>query len=336
MDIRYLISLVDDAVSVSTARCQIPLFGRWCEMTVTAYCLGDSYQQAAATAITFGIQDLSQRDLRSERRQDGLRDGILTLARGSDGNRQQFEQHLSIPRIIGQLLDYSDLSGGVPAGRTLVRSVLRRTESIVETIRQHIRNSVGADVRDLTLQTLSHRYHRATEQTLQSFLGAIHWRLLLSKSGCDTDCLDVVEYSFAHNFPRLYNLLHDDATNIPLIANAPLYRFDRTTVANIKATALLKNVCGETMATEFDKVGHITVKAHGYRFVIKPGQSVECTDPNGKSARLCIHTMNFSVNPIDEVVIAYLHLMHKFDDYMKLAIVHGGGGFRTDIRTIAA
>lgn len=338
MDIRYHVSLDHEAASVSTARCELPLFGRWCEMTVTAYCLRDTDVEVPATAITFSIQNLARRDLKSDRWMDGLSDGVLTVTCGSGGNCQQLEQHFSIPRIIGQLLDYSDLAdGGVPAGRTLVQSVLRRTESIVETIRQALRKTVGKDVRDITLRALHQRYGKVTERIIREFLGSIHWRLLLSKSGCDTECLDVIEYSFAHNFPRSFGILHDDATDIPLIANAPLNRFDSTTIANIKASALLKDVCGERLGAEFNATGHITVKFNGYRFVIDPGHFIKCTDPNGHSARLCIHTLGFAVNPIDEIVIAYLHLRHNFDDYMKLAIVHGAeSGFRKDIRKAKA
>ena len=63
-------------------------------MSVTAYCMADAYDQAPATAITFGIQDLEQSDLRCDDRWvDALQNGKLTLSRGSGGNRQQFEQH---------------------------------------------------------------------------------------------------------------------------------------------------------------------------------------------------------------------------------------------------
>jgi hypothetical protein len=300
--------------------------------------MGVTHDQAAATGISFGIHDLKHSDLKSDRWFDGLQDGVLKVSRGSAGNRQDLEQHFSIPRIIGQLLDYSDLAnGGVPAGRTLAQSVLRRTESIIETIRQSLRKNIGSDVREITLKALHDRYHEHTKQTICEFLGNIHWRLLLSKAGCDADCLNVVEYSFRHNPLQFFSILHDDETDIPLIRNAPIHRFDQGTIANLKATALLKNVCGKKLGEEFDKSGHITVKQYGYKFVIKPGQFVDCTDPNGKSARLCIHTLGFAVNPIDEVIIAYLHLRHKFDEYMDMAIVHGREpGFRTDIRGKAA
>jgi hypothetical protein len=331
MNITYDISFDGgDAVKVTTARCQLALYGRWCDMSITAYCLGDTNFQAPSTAITFGIQDLKQVDVKPGQSHCATIDGVFNVARGSGSDRQQFQQQLSIPRIYGQLLDYSDLhNGGVPAGRVTTQSVLRRVESIIETIRQSIRRNLGCEVKEQTLARLHDRFGKITKQTIRQLLGEINWRFLLDKSGGDDDFFNVVNYAMAHNPPQFHSILHCDDTDIPLIQSSPLGRFDKSTIANLKATALLKNVCGEKLGEEFDKTGRITVKEHGYIFVIEPGQFVRCTDPNGKSARLCIHTSGFQVNPIDEVVIAYLHLRHKFDDYMKLAIVHGAeSGFQ--------
>ena len=325
MNVTYDLSLAEEHVAVITAKCQLPLYGRWIEFNVTSYMLHDPHANFTRTAITFGLRNLKAADLR-ESSFAGVCDGVLILTRGSGGNRQQFEQTVNVPNMIGQLLDYSELTnGGVPAGRTVTGSILRRIESIIETIRQYIRDHLASDaeVRNLALTTLHDRYGQVTDETIRGFLGAIDWRLMLAKAGCDDDAMNVVEYAMGNNPPRFHSILEPASIEIPLIRVAPLNRFDRGTIANIKATALLKNICGEQHALEFENTGGITVKEQGYQFVIKPGDFVNCTDPSGKTARLCIHTLSFAVNPIDEVIIAFLHIKHKLLAYMKEAIFHG-------------
>lgn len=335
MNIVYDISLTEERVTVITAKCQLALYGRWVEFNVTSYMLHENADRIH-TAVTFGLRNLKNSDLR-ESSLTGCNDGVLRLSRGTGANRQSFDQVISAPTIIGQLLDYSELTnGGVPAGRTVTGSILRRIESIVETIRQAILSNMSTDqsVRQLTLQTLHERYGQTTDDTLRTFLGQIDWRLMLAKSGCDDDAFNVIEYAMGHNPPRFHSILEAPSTEIPLIRHAPINRFDRTTIANIKATALLGNVCGVENGLEFENTGQITVREQGYKFIIKPGEFVYCTDPNGKTARLCIHTMGFQCNPIDEIIIAYLHIKHKLAAYMKEAIAHGAqSGFQ---KTIAA
>lgn len=319
MNINYDRELETNEVSVRQAKCQLPLFGRWCEMTITSYCL----QQ---TAITFGFRGLSNKDLAPKT--DTITatvNGMLTLSRGTGGNRQDFTQSIEVPRIIGQLLDYSDLqNGGVDAARTVLESVLRRVESIIETARQHIIKHFSNDpeVRELALNRVHHRFDEVTRCTISEFLGKINWLFMLEKSGGDSDFATVLEGAPSRNPPRSHTILERPSDDIMLIASAPLNRFNKATVANMKATALLKNVCGEEHALEFENTGQIVVKERGYRFAIRPGDFLTCTDPNGHTARLCIHTLGFQVNPIDEVIIAYLHIKHQFEAYMQEAVVH--------------
>ncbi len=325
MNIVYDISLDEEHVAVVAAHCQLALYGRWVEFNITSYMLHDRYSNHTSTAITFALGNLKNANLRGSSF-DGCNDGILRLARGTGSNRQYFDQVISAPTMIGQLLDYSDLNdGGVPAGRTVTGSILRRIESIVETVRQNILMNMATDpvVRQVTLETLHDQYGKKTEKTLQTFLGQIDWRLMLAKAGCDDDQLNVVEYAMGHNPPRFHSILDEPSNDIPLIAFAPINCFDRTTVANLKATALLHNVCGEKNGVEFESTGQITVEEQGYTFVIKPGEFIGCTDPNGKKARLCIHTIGMAVNMIDELIIAYLHIKNKLLPYMKEAIAHG-------------
>jgi hypothetical protein len=337
MKVTYELTMNEDAVTVISARCELPLYGRWTELVVTSYALHE-HDYCTMTAVNFGFRPIPNSEVRGSSFA-ACQNGLLGLSRGTGANRQQFEQALSVPKIVGVLLDYSDLNdGGVPAGRTVTGSILRRIESLVETARQKIRDGLAIDpeVRTMALNKLHDHYGEATAEAINTFLGQIDWRLMLAKSGCDDDQLNVVEFAMGHNPPRFLTIHDEPSLDIPLIASAPLNRFDRATIANIKATALLRNVCGEKLFNEFESTGQITVEEQGFKFEIKPGEFVKTTDPNGKTARLCIHTIGFACNPIDEVVIAFLHIKHKLAAYLKEAIVHGPQpGFSTKLKDAA-
>jgi len=321
MKVTYELTMNEDAVTVISAKCQLPLYGRWTELVVTSYVLRYSMR----TAVNFGFQPIPNSELRDSSF-DATQNGMLGLSRGKGAMRHNFEQALRMPKIIGALLDYSDLNnGGVPAGRTVTGSILRRIESLIETARQTMRSNMASDpeVRVMTLNRIDERYGEITANAIRTFLGQIDWRLMLAKSGCDDDQLNVIEFAMRHNPPRFHSILEDVSVDIPIIKVAPVNRFDQATIANIKATALLSNVCGPEHGLEFENTGQITVYEQDYKFVIKPGEFVGCTDPNGKKARLCIHTLGFQCNPIDEIIIAYLHIRHKLVAYMREAILHG-------------
>lgn len=324
MRLTYELTLSESQATIITVKVQLPLFGRWTELVVTSYCLHEPHG-VQTTAINFNFYPIPNSEVRGSSF-DAVQDGKLALARGNAGNRQVFEQELFVPKIVGALLDYSDLNdGGVPAGRIVTDSILRRVESLVETVRQRLLSSLSSDpeVRMLALDRLDDRYGKPTADAISTFLGHIDWRLMLAKSGCDADQLNVVEFAMANNPPRFHSIREEPSRDIPLIAFARLGHFDSSTIADLKATALVKNVCGEELFAEFESRGRITVCEQGYTFVIRPGEFVDTTDPNGKTARLCIHTRSFACNPIDEIVIAFLHIRHKLSAYMAEAIVHG-------------
>lgn len=350
MRISYQVKEICDYVGATTAKCQLPLFGRWCDLTITAYCLGDNPWDATAVAMSYGVRPLDQRELLCSSL-EATQSGILRLARGSAGNRQEFDQRIDFPLITGQFFDKQTLvDGGIPVARNLIRGVLRGTESMVETIRQHIRCSLAANVQELGLKQLDDRYGKVTVRALRSFLGQIHWRLMLAKAGCDDQQMGCIEFMATHNPPRFYDVNFNGESDIPLVGERPedivagmqatirLARAERARAealrlqaerdakmaeANNKARSLLEQICGEKLAQEFDRKGFITIEQSGYKFEIPPNAFVRCTDPNGKRADLCIHTLGFQCNPIDEIAIAYLHIRHKLADYMNEAIPHG-------------
>ena len=323
MYITYNKSFEHESVVITTAKCQLPLFGRWTEITVTSYCLLDKYR-STQTAINFCLRPMNNSDLKCSSL-DATQNSILPLSRKINGILQRFEQNVDVPMLVGQLLDYSELrNGNIPSARFVVDSLLRSFESIVETIRQYIRKNLASDIeiRNLSLATLHHRFGGITRKTIESFLGQINWRLMLEKSDYDEDQANVIEYSTAHNPPRFCSILDEASNDIPLIHTIVARAFDHRTIANLKAIALLKKVCGKELGLEFEQTGKITVKEREYTFVIEPGKFVFVTDPNGKSAHACIHTLGFQINPIDEICVSYLYIRHKLKDWMKEAVLH--------------
>jgi hypothetical protein len=327
MKITYTSELKSNEACITTAHCQIPLFGRWAELAIKSYCIENN------TAVSFDLRNIPNSELKCSSF-DAAINGVFHISRGINGNRQVFDQHLRVPHIFGLLLDYSELQdGGVEAGRTVVDSILRRVESIIETVRQDIIKNTCQDLRQTVLKTLHDRYYKPTRLAIETLLGGINWRLMFRQSGCDEEQLRVIDYSMLNNPLRFNSLLNSADTDIPLIQCSSLGQFDSSTIANLKATTLLKMVCGEELGKEFEKMGHITVKSQGYTFVVSPRSFVECTDPNGKKARLCIHVQSYQCNPIDELTIAYLHIKHQLAEYLDEAILQGhDAGFQKNLR----
>lgn len=344
MRIAYQLRDICDFVGATTAKCQVSLYGRWCDLTINAYCLGENPIDATAVAMSYGIRPLADSDLVCSG--SGMSNGILRLARGKGNDRQQFEQSVSFPLLTGEFFDKQTVAdGGIPAARNLIRGILRGTESMVETIRQSIRCGFPEDTRELALRHLDNRYRATTRKTLNTLLGEIHWRLMLAKSGCDEQQLSCIEFMAGHNPPRFYDIAFGGESDIPLVGENPgdvvrgmkdfvrlaqaeqrqaqLERDAKMVEANGKAKSLLASICGEKHAREFDAHGFITVKQSGYTFEIPANTFIRCTDPNGKTAQLCIHTRSFQCNPIDEIILSYLHIKHKLKAYMKEAITHG-------------
>jgi len=350
MRIAYQVKDICDYVGATTAKCQIALFGRWCDLTVTAYCLGENPFDATAVAMSYGIRPLPQKELLCSCF-DGCDDGVLMMSRGTGGNRQDFGQKVDFPLITGEFFDrHTVADGGVPAARNVIRGALRGTESMVETIRQSIRECFPEHCRELALATLDDRYGQRTVRTLNKFLSELHWRLMLAKSGCDDAQLGCIEAMAAANPPRFYDINFDGPSDIPLVggfsvdvvggmrgvinmarqarqqAEAEERRRERDrkyAEASDRATKLLAQICGKKSAEQFKDCGFVTIEQDGYRFEIPANAFVRCTDPTGKHADLCIHTSGFQCNPIDEIIIAWLHIKHKLAAYMAEAVVHG-------------
>ena len=311
---------IEDNFSIITARCQIPVFGRWVVLDLTTYC--DSSRNMIA--VNYGFRPLQKGEKIKSDKFNALHDGILSLSRGEAGHRQEFHQELRVPKFHGILLNWTPVKDSDPVhlGREISRLILRRLESIIETIRHTIRRHLSPGVLNLAVDTIQQRFGQRTQNALDKLLKEINWEFMFFTVGMDAQALTVIKASMVAQPWEYHNITYDGEVQIDLLKNIDNQLKSRTSMADAKATSLLRHVCGETLALEFEKFNKITLDNRGYQFIIEPGKFVSCTDPDGHKAQLCIHTQGFACNPIDEVVIAFLHIKHKFDSWMKMAVVH--------------
>lgn len=298
-------------------------------LDLTTYC--DASRKMVA--VNYGIRSLLRGEKIKGDKFKALKDGMLPLARGDRAHRQEFHQELKVPKLHGVLLNWTPISDADPVhlGREISRIILRRVESIFETMRQSIRQHISPGVLDLAVEIIQKRFGKNTAESLNQLLKEINWEFMFFVAGMDDRSMTVIKASMTAQPWEHHNITYDDDVRIPLLRNVENRLRARATMADAKATSLLRHVCGEKLAMEFDKFNKITVDNRGYSFTIEPGRFVSCTDPDGKKAELCIHTQGFACNPIDEVVIAYLHIKHKFDSWMRMAVVHSPDqGFSKD------
>lgn len=308
-------------VRIITANTSLPLFGRLAKFSISSYCFNQ--HGGSGVGLSFGLRPFAKTDRRD---MDGFAadpDGKVAMGDGSAGHYRAIEQEVVIPYINGQMLAMSDLSaGGVEGGRVVCTAVLRSVESIVESVRLAVRKNLGKSVADKFIKLLNDRYNSETHKAAIALVKSINWKLMLMAATVDEQSMSVIDYTLANNPPRLFDIAWAEPTDITPIQNVH-FQFQGFNVADLKATALLRIVCGAELAAEFMERGSITFKKNGYTFIVKPHSFVECYDPDNRRGSLCIHTVGLSCNPIDELSIAYLNIMNHFDEYMKTAILQG-------------
>ncbi len=312
-------------VSIATALVQAPLFGRSVVFSFSGYNFGQSFQVAGGNAITFGMRPAPDAGCSI----DATRNGMFQFRHT---NNRLIEQRLMVPYLYGEMLGFSQLDGltlelgDVGAGRELSKAILRKFESAIETVRQNLIRNLGSELRAEATAAIHKMFGAVTDDSIKSILGAVNWAYLLSPDGrtmpsCGEQAMDILAYTLDHNPPAAHPITFTGESEIPLLSSESI-SFDNQGMADLRATTLLFQVCGKAHGEHFKRHGRIVIKKNGYEFSIRPGDFVDCTDPNGHSSRLCIHTVSHTCNPIDEVIIAYLNILHHFDEYMDMAIVH--------------
>lgn len=317
MDVKHSHSK-NDNISESSASTIVSVYGRWVHVRLSTFCILDS----KLTSVQIHLSPVDK-STRIDFMQGGY-NGLLHLRQKVGVESKILEQDISLVPFYGTILDFSDLQGdGVSIGREIATIVLRRIESLIETVRDRIRASVGSSVKSVVLNHLHERYGKFTKIGFQNFLKDVNWNLLFSGSNCTEDFFTVVCASLSNNPVRAFDLIHDgDTDDIKPLKFGNRFHISSSTIADAKARSLLRLVCGDKLADQFLETGYLSMTNEGYKFIIKPMSWVQCTDPNGKTAELCIHTVGFSVNPVDEVIIAYLNIKHKLKEYLSTAILH--------------
>ncbi|MHC4590028.1 MAG: hypothetical protein ACYTAQ_12035 [Planctomycetota bacterium] len=336
-------------ISESSAETVVSLYGARGNLKVSTVIIHSGAGlrlQRAFTLIRLGYTPLVNHDDRH-----GWEDcaylGVVRVPDTSTGVRRQVEQVLVPYRpVYVSTMDFTDMSeGGATLGRRVVRSMLRRFEALLEHSRRSIRDGFAGPVRDRAIRHTHLAYGQSTARSA-TILGTLQWPLLLEGSNCGQECLDTIAYTTTHNPPQFLELVDDEEMDVePLDRDEPLggrllrnvrhradmlerqqhraQRENEHAAGTARAVELMRNVCGEAAADQFTRDNYIILEHDGYEFTLSPDRMIPCRDPNGKKARLCIHTCGFCCHPVDEIIIAYLNIRHRFGDFMHTANVLG-------------
>lgn len=312
---RYQRQIQADVITLTTAKREIFLFGRKCDLSLTAYHFQD------LTSITFGLRPKGN--------------GLVGVNHRTDGIMRTIEQNISIPHMDGCYLQPSNLGDDeeVFVARTVSDALLRKTASVIETARQVIRRELGKECYDVAISSIERCFGRWTVDSLKGLLADINWPLMFDGSvGISERTLEVIDASMRNHEVEFYPIGHDEPVPIESLAHEA-FRIDKARLSDLKAANLLKHVLGQEYYDEFCKSNQVTIREGGYKFVVRPGAFVTATDPNGVTAQLCIHTVAFSCVPIDEIVLSYLHIKHQLEWYLQTANIFGDSKFLVPPKT---
>jgi hypothetical protein len=265
----------------------------------------------------------------------------MRIAEGHGTNRRVVEQEVYLRPFMIEVVPFMAMRDGTEVhAREICQATFRTYANIVEFIRQEVFACFAQDFRLRAATSLDKQYGESTRNTVENLIGSLHWELLLSDVNPPQIVKDVILFTFANNTPQYYNLASDGNPNVDgyigfvdehnrmnqiyaTIEDDKKEAIKRE--ADVKAAQLLRMVLGDDHFAEFVSLGHVNIEERGWKFQLHPGAFVYAEDPEGHKGRLCIHTASLSCNRIDEIVLAYLHIRHKFDEYMATAIAHESG-----------
>lgn len=265
--------------------------------------------------------------------------GYLRFPDQDDRGKRMVEQRVDLNGVITEVHPFATFGSATEReAREVCQQFFVKFEAVFEFVRRQIVGSFAPPYRDRGTAALDGRYGSASRETGR-LLSTLNWPLLLAEVRAPNVFRDVIDYVMTHNHPRYFSLTEGNPEAVVLVGNdygdvgdlvqtihaqresAALAA--RQSQANAKAASLLKMVCGQEHYDHFVAKGCVVVEKEGWTLRLKPGAFIDCLDPRGRKGRLCIHTVALSCNPIDEIVLAYLHIHHKFDEYMATAIPHG-------------
>ena len=305
-----------DEVAINFLKAKLPIYGRFCDVSLSFY-----HIHGEMTTINFGMKASTDASV-------GVAGNCNKLLKISQKDRQ-LEQEIYVPYLSGTVLDASELKdGGKDAATAVADAIFERSESIIETVRQSIIKNFASSCRDQFVDWLCRCYQKHTELAVKQFLNQVNWPFLFDGVKTGDEFIETMDAYFANKSLEVLPIWSEDFTTIPIITlDLAKHSFDKFKLADLKATVLLGQVCGKSAQEEFKQFGCISVSNGGYDFVFRPGQHVECKDPYGHIARLCVHTVGYACNVIDELVIGWLTIKHDFARYIKSSNIFGSADF---------
>jgi hypothetical protein len=316
MDIQYKEQAITHGVKQNEISALLPVYGRFARLSITAHHV--AMMDDRVSHLHFDCRPLERDDNPPKKIRGASWDGRLFL--NDKANNRLLEQRIELPTLFGSICNGNFSDGDEEIGRFVAGGIMRSVESIVETTRRYIRKSLGRSCFGLVSDIISRRYGGRTIDSVNAFLKSVDWGRMFNGSYCGDKALNVVSYTLANNPLNLFNLDADESNSIALIALNQHGVADSLDLPSIKATELLKNVCGDDKLFEFMEHGYITASNHGYKFILTPSKFIRCIDPFGKLADLCIHTVGLSCHPIDEVIAAWLEIKWNMGEFMQTAI----------------
>lgn len=304
----------DESVTINSYKVSLPLYGRYCDLSFSFY------HVSGETTINFGLKASTDAGMDIK----GTCNKIFRIYE----SKRQIEQEIVVPHLIGNVLDSSNLIGsGKDGANVIAERFIEVVESIIETVRQSIVNNFSCSCKDRFVDLIDNLYDKYTK-AISKFLLDINWAFLFNGIDIGIDFLSALESLFSNRALRILSA-SCHKSNISIIKFDLLkHAFDKGRIADLKAAALLGQVCGKSIQEEFKRFGSISLSKDGYDFVLRPNHNPECVDPFGNKAHLCIHTPSFSCNPIDEICINYLHITsHLFYKWLATANIFAASNF---------
>lgn len=260
----------------------------------------------------------------------------------SENGTREVEQHINVYPTVAEVMPITDLrSLNDEEIAQFPKDIICYFRSVINYGRESIRSAFADKFRERACEFLDQCYSKKTEESISGVLSSLNYPLLFQHVAVPDNFIENLESIIGECDENLsYPLLYDGVLNVkilsPLSTHDNIGEYARRILqeeqrrkqqskykkAEQKAEALLLRVCGKDLYKEYKKERCITVEKDGWMFVLGKGYSILAYDEKGIGADLCVHTAGCGCHRIDEIVIAYLHIMHDCEDFLARSIVH--------------
>lgn len=292
------------------------------------------------------------------------RDGLLIINDGDGGHKRAIEQTIEFPTISGSIVENSFFRGsGEDLPQFISTQLQTKLESALERCRQLISSDMGDSTKDRAFTRLDDNV-KHTRKHINDFIQNVNWSMLFGWSDCgdvlresidsairdvtirvngmldqDYDIPDFVPYSEPYFNQHIHDIF--EARRLAELEAIQQLNAERQAAwheenakrqaeyakANKTALSMMYDFLGDKFGKQFESQGYVELTQNGYTFTVAPSANIQVVDPKGNRAGLCIHTIGFSCNPIDEIVIAVLNIQNRFYEFMSKANYFSDRGF---------